>query len=158
MMMGADSRKDRSFFQPLTYHDRELKSMIEDRVLNDHMGLHEVLGVLINAVAKRGKDYKLCYEVRYILTAGPITLAKGISRFFVWWNDVRARHLCTLFRYHTLSKGSDCRVLSSRSIKHLSKLREYDDIEAWLTELTTRSHHFMFRVIISWTLIKRLTS
>jgi hypothetical protein len=158
MMTDADSRKDRPFFQPLAYHDRELKSMIENRVLNDHMGLHEVLGVLINAVAKRGKDYKLRYEVRYTLTAGPITLAKGISRFLVWWNDARARHLCTLYRYRTLSKGSDCRVLSSRSIKHLSKLREYGDIETWLMELTTRNQHFMFRAIFSWKHVKRLTS
>jgi hypothetical protein len=156
-MTDSDSRKDRRYFQLLTYHDKELKSMIENRVLNNHMGLHEVLGVLIDAVATRGKHYNLCYEVPYTLSAGPITLAKGISRFLVWWNDVRACHLCTLYRYHTLSKGSDCRVLSSRSIKHLSKLREYGDIEAWLTELTTRNQHFMFRAIFSWTNMKRLT-
>ena len=137
-MTDSDSRKDRRYFQLLTYHDKELKSMIENRVLNNHMGLHEVLGVLIDAVATRGKHYNLCYEVPYTLSAGPITLAKGISRFLVW-------------------KGSDCRVLSSRSIKHLSKLREYGDIEAWLTELTTRNQHFMFRAIFSWTNMKRLT-
>jgi hypothetical protein len=156
-MTNADSRKDRPNLQPLTYNDKELKSMIGNRVLNDHMGLHEILGVLINAVAKRGKDYKMCCEATYTLSAGPITLAKRISKLLVWWNDVRACYLCTLYRYNKLSKGSDCRVLSSRSIKYLSKLREYSDIEAWLTELTTRNKHFMFRAIFSWTYMKRLT-
>jgi hypothetical protein len=120
------------------------------------MGLHEILGVLIDAVTARGKDYNLCCEASYTLSAGPITLAKGISKLLVWWNDVRVCHLCTLCRYHTLSEDSDCRVLSSRSIKHLSKLREYSDIEAWLTELITRNQHFIFRVIFSWTHTKRL--
>jgi hypothetical protein len=155
---GSGQREREAPFQPLAYHDKELEGMIGHRVLNDHMGLHDVLGVLIDAVAKRGKDYNLCHEVRYTLTAGPITLAKGISRFLVWWNDARARHLCTLYRYRTLSKSFDCRVLSSRSIKHLSKLREYGDIETWLMELTTRNQHFMFRAIFSWKHVKRLTS
>ena len=123
-MTNADSRKDRPDFQPLAYHDKELKSMIVNWVLNDHMSLHEILEVLIDAVAKRGKDYNLCCESSYTLSTGPITLAKGISKFLVWWNDVKASHLCTLYRYHTFSKDSDCRVLSSRSIKRLSKLRE----------------------------------
>lgn len=86
-MTDADSGKERPSFQPLAYHDKELEGMTGHRVLNDHMGLHDVLGVLTDAVAKRGKDYNLCHEVRYTLTAGPITLAKGISRFLVWWNE-----------------------------------------------------------------------
>jgi hypothetical protein len=130
--------------------------MIDNQVLNDHMDLHDVLGVLIKAVVKERKDHSLCYAEPYSPSAGPITFAKGVSRFLKWWNNVRTCHLNTLYYYRRLPKDTDRRILSSRSIKRLSEFKEYSDIEAWLEELATRNKDFMFWTIFSWTHIKRL--
>ena len=144
-------------FTPLSYDDREFGSMVENQILNDHKGLHDVLGVLINTVAKRRNDDSLHCEEPYSPRAGPITFAEGAFKFLKWWNNARTSHLDTLYHYRRLSKDIDRRILSSRSIKHLSKMRDYNDIEAWLVELNTRNKDFMFWTIFSWTHMKRLT-
>jgi hypothetical protein len=141
---------------PSYYYDRDFNGTVDNQGLNDHMGLHDVLGVLIKAVVKEFKDYSLCCVGSYNPSAGPITFAMGVSRFLKWWNDTRTCHLSTLYYYRRLPKDIDRRILSSRSIKHLSKLREYSDIEAWLRELTTRNKDFVFWTIFSWTHIKHL--
>jgi hypothetical protein len=151
-----DDSQDSAEFTPSNYHDRDFNSMIDNQVLSDHMGLHDVLRVLIKAVAKERKDYSLCCTEPYNPSAGPITFAKGISKFLKWWNNVRTCHLNTLWYYRRLSKSTDRQILSSGSIKHLSKLKEYSNIEAWLRELVTRNKDFMFWTIFSWTHIKHL--
>jgi hypothetical protein len=143
-------------FAPSYYHDREFKRMINNQVLNNHMGLHDVLELSIHAVVKRRDDYNLCCETPYTPSAGPITFAKALSRFFKWWNDTRTHHLSTLYRCRRLSKDTDRKVLSSRSIMHLSKLKDFNDINAWLWELATRNKDFIFWTVCSWTHIKHL--
>jgi hypothetical protein len=128
----------------LTYCGGEFSSIIDGRVLKTHMGLHDVLDVLINTPVKRSDDYSLRSEKPYASTTSPITFAKEVSKFLKWWNKMRKSHLGTLLYYRRLSKDTDCRVLTSKPIRRLSELRDYDDIKAWLRKLITRNKDFRF--------------
>jgi hypothetical protein len=141
---------------PPYYDDEEFKSIVDNHNLNNHMGLQDVLEPLIHAVVKRRDDYDLRYETPYTPSAGPITFAKALSRFLKWWNDTRTHYLSTLYRCRRLPEDTDRKVLSSRSIMHLSKLKDFDGIDAWLRELTTRNKDFTSWTICSWTHIKHL--
>lgn len=154
--MKINNRQDSTRFTPTNYDDTEFKNLIYSQPLHDHMGLQAVLKVLIDAVVKRRNDYHLCSEKSYTSSPGPITFASVVSNFLKWWNSIRSSHLWTLYYYRKLPKRTDRKVLSSRSITHLSELRDYKDIEDWLRELTTRNKDFRNWTIFSWTHIKHL--
>jgi hypothetical protein len=141
--------QDVTGFTPKQYRDEEFSGMIDNQILHDHMGLHDILDVLISASAKRCDDYNLSLEQPYTSSTSPVTFAKGVAKFLEWWNKVRDILLGTLLYYRRLPKDSDRRILSSKSIKKLSELTDYNDIKESLRKMITSNKDFRVSFMFS---------